>query len=68
MYIKLKQVIDHHKIALKYTKPLHLRTISTLKDGNGNTTVFIKAKEILVQKSTFLNLPTNLEETSVTFS
>lgn len=44
---------NHYWTALKYTKPLEFKTTPALKDSNGNTAVFIKAKEALVRKSAF---------------
>ena len=49
--------------ALKYTKPLQLRTTSALKDNERNIAVFMKAKEALVRKSAFPKPPPNFFET-----
>ncbi len=57
---------DHCWTALKYTKPLQFRTTPALKDSDGNTAVSIKAKEVLVRKSAFPKLPTNLVEPPIT--
>lgn len=41
-------------MVFKYTKPLEFWITLALKDSNKNTVVFIKTKEILVQRLAFL--------------
>ena len=46
-------------MALKYTKPLQFRITPALKNSDGNTAMYMKAKEALVLKLAFLKPPTN---------
>ena len=57
---------NHYLTALKYTKPLQLKTTPALKDDDGNTAVSMRAKEALVQRSAFSKPPTNLIKPPVT--
>ena len=50
---------SHCWTALKYTKPLQLRTTPALTDVDGNTAVSMKAKEALVRRSAFPKPPPN---------
>ncbi len=57
---------NHCWTALNNTKPLQFRTTPALKDSDGNTAVFMKAKEALVRRSAFSKPPPNLVEPPVT--
>ena len=50
---------DHCWTAIKYTKPLQLRTTPALKDSEGNVATSMKAKEALVRKSAFPKPPSD---------
>ncbi len=56
---------NHYWTALKYTKPLQFRTTPALKDSDGNTALFMKAKEALVRRSAFPKPPPNPVESLV---
>lgn len=58
---------NHCSTTFKYIKPLKFKTTPALKDSEGHTDVFIKAKEVLIHKSAFLKPLPNIREPLIIF-